>query len=259
MRLAYADRSRWLGDTDFVRVPVAGLVSDAYLSQRSELISLERAIPHVEAGTPPGARLIAAPEPAPADGGTSHFVVADRWGDVASMTSTIEAGFGSGLIVDGYMLNNELTDFTFVPEQEGVPVANRVQPGKRPLSSMSPTIVYGPDGHVVLAIGAAGGLTIISQVAKALIGVLDWHLPVDQAIALPQIMGVGDNVIVEQGTRLDAMVPALRALGHHVRAVPFESGGHSLLKLNAVEMTPRGWHGAADPRSEGVARTEQGD
>ena len=126
-------------------------------------------------GLPPGAAIVCTPEPQP-ERGTSHFVAVDRWGDVASETSTIESSFGSGLMVNGFYLNNELTDFSFVPEKNGCPIANRVEGGKRPRSSMSPTIVYGPDGHVVLAIGAAGGSTIPAQVIKAIIGVLDFHL-----------------------------------------------------------------------------------
>ena len=255
MRLAYADRARWIADPDFADVPVAGLVSDDYLAARSQLISMERAMPAVAAGIPPGAPRAALAEPA-ATGGTSHFSVVDRWGNAASMTSTIEAGFGSGLIVDGYVLNNELTDFSFVPERGGVPVANQVEPGKRPLSSMSPTIVYDGAGNVVLVVGAAGGPTIIAQVAKAIIGVVDWGLGVEEALALPQIIATGNRVQVEPGTRLEAMVPALRALGHEAEARAFESGGHSVLKLNAVQRTPLGWRGAADPRSEGTGANE---
>ncbi|MEA3043080.1 MAG: gamma-glutamyltranspeptidase / glutathione hydrolase [Sphingomonadales bacterium] len=245
MRLAYADREAYLGDPDFVRVPVAGLMDPAYLAQRSQLISPDRAIDHVTPGTPPGAQARTA-APAAAEAGTSHFVAVDSAGNVASYTSTIESAFGSGLTVGGMFLNNELTDFSFAPELNGAPVANRVEGGKRPRSSMSPTIVYGPDGRVRLAIGAAGGTTIIAQVAKALIGVLDWDLTAQQAIALPQIMGLGDRVTIERGTRLEAMVPALQALGQ--RTVLVEPG----YKANAIEWTGGRWVGAADPRSEGT-------
>ncbi|MEA3046158.1 MAG: gamma-glutamyltranspeptidase / glutathione hydrolase [Sphingomonadales bacterium] len=245
MRLAYADREAYLGDPDFVRVPVAGLMDPAYLAQRSQLISPDRAIDHVTPGTPPGAQARTA-APAAAEAGTSHFVAVDSAGNVASYTSTIESAFGSGLTVNGMFLNNELTDFSFAPELNGAPVANRVEGGKRPRSSMSPTIVYGPDGRVRLAIGAAGGTTIIAQVAKALIGVLDWDLTAQQAIALPQIMGLGDRVTIERGTRLEAMVPALQALGQ--RTVLVEPG----YKANAIEWAGGRWVGAADPRSEGT-------
>jgi gamma-glutamyltranspeptidase / glutathione hydrolase len=245
MRLAYADREAYLGDPDYVRVPVAGLMDPAYLASRSQLISPDHAIAHVEAGTPPGAVRRSAGVAAP-EAGTSHFVAVDRAGNVASYTSTIESVFGSGLTVNGHFLNNELTDFNFAPETNGQPAANRVEGGKRPRSSMSPTIVYASDGSIRLAVGAAGGTTIIAQVAKAIIGVIDWRLSAQDAIALPQIMGFGDRVTLERGTRLEAMAPALQALGD--RTVVVEPG----YKANAIERVNRRWVGAADPRSEGA-------
>jgi gamma-glutamyltranspeptidase/glutathione hydrolase len=245
MRLAYADREAYVGDPDFVRVPVAGLIDETYLASRSRLISPAAAILHVEAGTPPGAEPRTA-APAAEVPSTSHFVAVDSAGNVASYTSTIEGPWGSGLTVNGMYLNNELTDFSFAPSQNGAPVANRVEGGKRPRSSMSPTIVYGPDGRVRLAIGAAGGPTIIAQVAKAIIGVIDWNLSAQDAIALPQIMGIGDRVTLERGTTLEAMAPALIALGQ--RVVVVESG----YKANAIERVAGRWVGAADPRSEGA-------
>jgi gamma-glutamyltranspeptidase/glutathione hydrolase len=245
MRLAYADRDAYVGDPDFVRVPVPGMTDARYLASRSALLSTDHALPDVQPGTPPGAqrRTHAPSAEVPA---TTHFVVVDAAGNVASYTSTIEGPWGSGLTVNGYFLNNELTDFSFVPERDGAPVANRVEPGKRPMSSMSPTIVYGPDGRVRLAIGAAGGPTIIAQVAKALIGVLDWHLSAQDAIALPQIMGWGNRVTVERGTWLEGLVPQLRAMGHQVIVV---APGY---KANAIERVNGRWIGAADPRSEGT-------
>ena len=245
MRLAYADRDAWQGDSDFVAVPVAGLVDPAYLAARSLQISPDRAIPHVTAGRPPGIRRqVAGVELQEA--GTSHFVAVDGRGNVATYTSTIESAFGSGLTVNGFFLNNELTDFNFSPVTDGQPAANRVQGGKRPRSSMSPTIVYGPDGRVRLALGAAGGSTIIAQVAKAIIGVLDWDLSAQDAIALPQLIGMGDRVTVERGTALEALIPQLQALGQTV--VPVEPG----YKANAIERVRGRWAGAADPRSEGT-------
>jgi gamma-glutamyltranspeptidase/glutathione hydrolase len=245
MRLAYADRDAYVGDPDHVRVPVAGMIDPAYLASRSQLISPDRAIPHVTAGIPPGADRRAA-APVATEAGTSHFVAVDSAGNVASYTSTIESAFGSGLTVNGFFLNNELTDFNAAPMLDGAPAANRVEGGKRPRSSMAPTIVYGPDGRVRIAIGAAGGATIIAQVAKALIGVIDWDLSAQQAIALPQIMGWGDRVTIERGTRLEAIVPALQALGQN--AVVVEPG----YKANAIEWVGGRWVGAADPRSEGA-------
>jgi gamma-glutamyltranspeptidase/glutathione hydrolase len=245
MRLAYADREAYLADPDFVRVPVAGLMDEAYLAERSRLISADRAMARAVAGTPPGAapRTAAAAIETPS---TSHFVAVDGAGNVASYTSTIEGPWGSGLTVNGHYLNNELTDFSFVPDRGGAPVANRVEGGKRPRSSMAPTIVYGPDGRVRIAIGAAGGTTIIAQVAKALIGVIDWNLGAQEAIALPQIMGLGERVTIERGTWLEAMVPALQALGQNTVLV---DPGY---KANAIERVGGRWTGAADPRSEGT-------
>ena len=250
MRLAFADRDRYLADADFVPVPVAGLTGPAYLASRSALISPTKTLADVSAGVPPGAPAVRAGLVG-AEAGTSHFVAVDRWGEVASLTSTIESIFGSGLMANGYYLNNELTDFSFLPAKDGMPVANRVEAGKRPRSSMSPTIVYGPDGQVRLAVGAAGGATIIAQVAKAIIGVVDWKLSAQQALALPVIFAPGDTVFVERGTAHEAMIPALKALGHakvETRAPSF--------KANAIEWSNGRWVGAADPRSDGAAVPE---
>jgi gamma-glutamyltranspeptidase/glutathione hydrolase len=249
-RLAYADREKYLADDAFVRVPLAGLTDPAYLASRSALISPTSTMPSVVAGRPAGAPANCAVQGP--ERGTSHFVAADRWGDVASDTSTIESSFGSGLMVSGYYLNNELTDFSFVPEKDGCPVANRVAGGKRPRSSMSPTIVYGPDGHVLLALGAAGGSTIPAQVVKVVVGVLDFHLTPHDAIALPMVYAPDDTVFVESGTFLEPIIPQLRALGHaDVKTQP-----PSTFKANAIEWVGGRWVGGADPRSEGVALSE---
>ena len=250
MRLAYADREQYLGDPDFVSVPVAGLTDPAYLASRSALISSDKTIANVTAGSPPGAPKVTCAAAPSEERGTSHFVAVDAAGDVASETSTIESAFGSGLMVSGYYLNNELTDFNLAPDKNGCPTANRVEGGKRPRSSMSPTIVWGPEGHVRLAVGAAGGATIPAQVLKVIIGVIDWHLTAQQAIALPTIFAPGDTVFVEQGTFLEGMVPQLQALGHKVQVR--EPG----FKANAVEWVNGRWVGAADPRSEGAAVAE---
>ena len=246
MRLAYADRDMYLADADFVSVPVAGLTDPAYLAQRSALIAPDATMASVAAGRPVGARRMAL-SPQPVEQGTSHFVATDRAGNVATLTSTIESIFGSGLMVNGYYLNNELTDFNIVPSVNNVAVANRVEAGKRPRSSMSPTIVFSPDGRVRLALGAAGGATIIAQVAKAIIGVVDWRLSAQQAIALPVIYSPGGTVFVEKGTAHEAMIPALIALGHKVEARA------PVFKANAVEYKDGRWVGAADPRSEGTS------
>jgi len=252
MRLAYADREQYLADSDHVPVPVAGLIDPAYLARRSALISPTSAMERVSAGTPAGAPTQFAPALPQAEHGTSHFVATDAQGNVASLTSTIESAFGSGLMVNGYYLNNELTDFNIVPDRDGRPTANRVEGGKRPRSSMSPTIVFAPDGKVRLAVGAAGGATIIAQVAKAIIAVIDWDLSAQAAIALPAIYAPGGStVFIERGTSHEAMIPALQALGHsdvRLRGPSF--------KANAIEWDGRRWIGAADPRSEGAAVQE---
>jgi gamma-glutamyltranspeptidase/glutathione hydrolase len=250
-RLAYADRDLYVGDPDYVKVPIAGLLDRNYLASRSALIHPDSSMAKVQAGTPPGApaRIRAEPQEVP---GTTSLSVVDRAGNVAQVTTTIEGPFGSGLSVDGTMLNNELTDFDIVPEKDGWLVANRVEGGKRPRSSMAPTIVYGPDGKVRIAIGAAGGSTIIAQVAKALVGVIDWKLSAQDAIGLGLLYAPGETAVAEKGTQLDAMVPALQALGEKVQSAPLG------LKANAVERVKGRWTGAADPRSEGVVMDQQG-
>ena len=249
-RLAFADRDKYLADADHVVVPVAGLIDPGYLAERSALIAADRTMASVAAGTPTGAPPATAGL-GPVEQGTSHFVAVDAQGNVASLTSTIESAFGSGLMVNGYYLNNELTDFSFVPSVNGVPVANRVEAGKRPRSSMAPTIVYGPDGRVRLAVGAAGGATIIAQVAKAIIGVVDWNLSAQEAIALPVLFAPRDTVFVERGSAHEAMIPALVALGH--KDVRTREPGY---KANAIEWRDGHWIGAADPRSEGAVVAE---
>src|SRR3954463_1567026 len=158
----------------------------------------------------PGGRAGTPSSAAGAEAGTSHFVAVDGAGNVASYTSTIESVFGSGLTVNGHFLNNELTDFNFTPEVDGVPTANRVEGGKRPRSSMSPTIVYGPDGRVRLAIGAAGGTTTHPQVAKAIVAVVDWKMSAQDAIGLGLVYAPGPMAVAESGTQAETMVPQLR-------------------------------------------------
>ncbi|MFM2100580.1 MAG: hypothetical protein RLZZ366_2119, partial [Pseudomonadota bacterium] len=250
MFLAYADREKYLGDPDFVSVPVAGLLDKAYVARRSALISLDTSLPSYEAGNPPGAPARTAAISGEVSG-TSHFIAVDGAGNVASMTSTVEGPFGSQLLANGYFLNNELTDFSFAPTKDGAPVANRLQPGKRPLSSMSPTIVYGPDGKAIFAVGAAGGKRIIMQVMKTLVAHLDWGLSAQDAIAAPNIFFGGEAILVEQNTPLSAMMQPLATLGRMVVSSPIAPS-----KANAVERTAKGWQGAADPRSEGIALDE---
>jgi gamma-glutamyltranspeptidase/glutathione hydrolase len=250
-RLAFADRERWLADGDFVSVPAAALMDEAYLAARGALIDPAGTLPTVTFGTPQGVALAPPDGDEPEESGTSHFVAVDREGNAVSYTSTIEGSFGSGIMVGGYYLNNELTDFSFAPTAEGRAIANRVEGGKRPRSSMAPTFVYDAEGNLVLAVGAAGGSTIPVQVARALIGVIDFGLPLGDALALPVLFSPGDAITVEQGTALEAMIPQLQALGHaqvSPRGLP--------LKINGAQRTAAGWTGAADPRSEGIAIRE---
>ncbi|MDP2131365.1 MAG: gamma-glutamyltransferase [Erythrobacter sp.] len=243
-RLAYADRELYSGDADFVEVPVAGLVDAGYLKQRAMLISPDSALAKAEAGVPPGAPLARGDGPEEPENGTTHFAIVDGAGNAISYTSTVEGAFGSGLYWRGFYLNNELTDFTFTPEADGKPVANRVEGGKRPRSSMAPTIVYDADGRIVLVIGAAGGPTIPVQVARSIIGVVDFGLSAESALGLPFIMSFGDSVLIEDGTALEGMEAALKALGHaSIRT------GAPPLKANALRLLPDGgWEVAVDPR-----------
>ena len=251
-RLAYADRERYLADPDFVAVPVAGLLAPDYLAARSQLISLDRTMPAALPGNPAGLK-VALADPLGVDVvSTSHFVAIDRTGQAATLTSTIESAFGSGLMVNGYFLNNELTDLSLIPDRGGVLVANRVEGGKRPRSSMAPTLVYSPDGKLRLALGAAGGSTIPAQVLKAIIAVIDWDLPAQDAIALPVIFAPGGTALfIEKDSSMETMIPALRALGH-ADVQPRERS----FKANAVEVVNGRLIGAADPRSEGRAVQE---
>lgn len=260
-RLAYADRDTYLADPDYVKVPVAGLLAPDYIAARSALISPTSTMADVPPGKPQGAPVFARAEPQP-EHGTTDMAAVDRWGNVAQVTVTIESVFGSGLATNGLFLNNELTDFNLNPVRGGDLTANRVEGGKRPRSSMSPTIVFGPDGKARLAIGAAGGSTIIAQVAKALIAVIDWHMSAQDAIALGLAYAPGSlasdaglfrlvyrpsPMVLEKGSSLEKMLPALKALGENAVIGPLG------LKANAIERVGGRWIGAADPRSEGVS------
>jgi gamma-glutamyltranspeptidase/glutathione hydrolase len=248
-RLAFADRNRYVADDRFVDVPTRALVDPAYLAERAKLIRAERSMGRAQAGTPPGARLAHADDPVDEAAGTSHFAIVDRWGNAVSMTTTIEAWFGSKLMVRGFLLNNELTDFNFLPVEEGVPVANRVAPGKRPRSSMAPFLAFdAASGELDLAVGSPGGSHIIGYVAKTLVAVYDWKLDIQAAIDLPNFGSRNGPTEVEKGTELEAIVAALKAMGHDARPVEMVSG------LQAIRRVPGGWQGGADSRREGLAR-----
>ncbi|WP_152047221.1 gamma-glutamyltransferase [Aureimonas psammosilenae] len=247
-RLAFADRNRYLADEDFVAVPVKGLLDPGYLASRAKLLESPRAIEKAEAGMPAfdHALLDRADDQSLELPSTSHFVIRDKAGNVVSMTTTIENGFGSRLMVNGYLLNNELTDFSFATHENGLAIANRVEPGKRPRSSMAPTIVI-ENGEPVLAIGSPGGSSIIGFVAQALVAVLDWDMNVADALAMPHLLHRGQVFEIEKGTQAEAKEAALKALGFQTKVTDLNSG------LHAIRITPQGLEGGVDPRREGLA------
>ena len=239
-RLAYADREVYLADSDFVPVPVEGLIDPAYLAQRSALISPITTLEAVEPGRPAGAQARADGDE-PVEAGTSHFAVVDTGGTMVSYTSTIEGPFGSGLMAGGFYLNNELTDFSRSPEVDGVPVANRVEGGKRPRSSMAPTVVWDPQGRPVLVVGAAGGSTIPVQTARAIIGVVDFGLSAKDALGLPFVMTRGAKLLVERDTWLETADFA-RFGWEEVEAVAPPLKGGAIKREGSI------WEAARDPR-----------
>lgn len=247
-RLAFADRNRWLGDPAFVHVPTRGLIDPAYLRQRAALISDARAMPEALPGAPADGRGEGASDGTGEIPATSHMTIVDDAGDVVTFTTTIEAPFGSRLFVRGFMLNNELTDFSFLPMQGDRPIANRVEPGKRPRSSMAPMIAVDRDGRFVLAIGSAGGSRIIGDVLHATIAALDWDLPIQQAIALPRVLSRNEGTELEAGTPLIALGERLREMGHTIHPWRHQGG------LSGVRRRAGGYEGGADPRRDGVAR-----
>lgn len=244
-RLAFADRAMYLADPDVINVPVAGLIDPTYLAQRSALIDPTKDMGTAQAGTPPQKHARFAPQRTPQLPGTSHLSVVDDHGEVVSMTMTVEFVFGSEIMANGFFLNNELTDFSFEPVRDGKPVANSPAPGKRPMSAMSPTIVFGPDGKFAVATGSPGGPAIIDFVAQSLIAMIDAGLGAQQATALPHTLNLNGRTILEKGTPLDALAAPLTAMGHTVVSADLESG------LHIIEHVRGGYVGGADPRRDG--------
>jgi gamma-glutamyltranspeptidase / glutathione hydrolase len=251
MALAFADREVFVADPAFVAVPTAGMLDSAYLASRSALIDPARALVGIKSGQPPGAKQAVA-HAGPDVPSTSHWVVADRDGNVVTNTGTVQGPFGAFLAVDGYFLNNELTDFSFVGEKDGVKVANRVEPGKRPRSSMSPTIVTDAQGNFVMALGSAGGSRIIAHVIKTLVASLDWGMDMQQAVNAPNFANGGNGLELEQGTHLEAMKPALEGLGNTVLLRSSVSGVQALRARRDGSGRLIAYEGAADPRREGI-------
>ncbi|MEL7028487.1 MAG: gamma-glutamyltransferase family protein, partial [Pseudomonadota bacterium] len=253
-RLAYADRNLYLGDTDFIPAPIEEMLNAEYLTSRASLIKFDTAFETVEAGDPVAFLNGEEGDPralglSPQPPSTSHFSVIDARGNAVSMTTTVEAPLGSHLMAGGFVLNNQLTDFSFIPEVDGKPVANAVAPGKRPRSSMSPTIVFDENGSLYALIGSPGGPAIIGYTLKALLGVMDWGLSMQEAIDLPNLTVARGRTTFE-AERFDAAVlERLREMGHDVNERPLTSG------LHGVVVTPDGFDGGADPRREGVVVT----
>lgn len=249
-RLAFADRERYIADSDFVRMP-QGLLNRAYLNERAKLLLRDTALgpDEMTAGTPPWdkaeLRMDGMDVSLPS---TSHFTIIDRFGNIASVTSSIENGFGARIMAGGFLLNNQLTDFSFLPEgKDGAAVANRVEPGKRPRSSMSPTIIL-KDGKPVHVLGSPGGSRIIPYVAKTIIALIDWEMNIQQAVALPHLTNRFGTYDLEAGTAAEGLKADLEALGYKTTVTDLNSGLHGL------SIAPDGTiSGGADPRREGIA------
>jgi gamma-glutamyltranspeptidase/glutathione hydrolase len=248
-RLAYADRERYLADADFVPVPLGGLLAPEYLAARAALVRPDRSLNHALAGMPPGAPLASLGDDAsPELPSTTHLSIVDAEGNAVAMTSSIEFAFGSQQMVHGFLLNNQLTDFSFVAEHDGKPVANRVEPGKRPRSTMAPTMVFDRDGKLVLALGSAGGSAIINHVVKTLVAALDRNMDIQHAIDLSNFGSRNGPTELERGSAAASWAEPLQALGHEVRMIEMTSG------LHGIQRTHNGWVGGADPRREGMAK-----
>ncbi|MBO6635510.1 gamma-glutamyltransferase [Parvibaculum sp.] len=251
-KLAYADRDKYIGDPDFVDVPVEEMLDSAYLESRANEIDASYSMGKAKPGRLADERAMNWGMNQPVDmPSTSHFSILDSNGNAVSMTTSVEGPFGSHLMAGGMMLNNQLTDFSFVPEQDGKPIANAVAPGKRPRSSMTPVIVFDEDGEFRAAIGSPGGSRIIGYVTQTLIALIDWDMDMVAAVGLPRFLDRNGPLEIEAGTPLEQMALQLEELGHTVEARPAISGLHGILVM------PDGLDGAADPRRDGNVVTGQ--
>jgi gamma-glutamyltranspeptidase/glutathione hydrolase len=249
-RLAYADRDHYMADDRFAPMPTQQLIAPQYLDQRARLIDLAHAPARIEAGIPAGQRELFEHwgRDISDDPGTSHVVVVDQWGDAVSMTATVESAFGAQRMVRGFVLNNQLTDFSFSPTLNGRPVANAVEPHKAPRSSMAPVIVTDRNGQLALVVGSPGGSSIINYVARATIAILDWNMPVQDAINQGNVIARDAPVVIESSRMPAGIVDALHARGWATRELTLgEVSG-----IQAIRVTPRGLEGGADPRREGI-------
>ncbi|RTE87151.1 MULTISPECIES: gamma-glutamyltransferase [Gammaproteobacteria] len=245
-RLAFADRNLYLADGDFVDVPVEGMLNAEYLEQRAQLIGdsdIGKAQPGTPVDAPVYANAVMMEQP-----NTSHFSIVDAAGNVVSMTTSIEMGFGSTVMAGGFLLNNQLTDFSIVPERNGVPVANRVEAGKRPRSSMTPVIMFGVDQQPVYALGSPGGQRIINYVTQVILGLSDWDKSLQQAIEMPHITNLNGSTAVEEDLAPQSWLRALQERGHDVQVRGLNSGIHGIY-LRPDQRLESG----VDPRREGKA------
>jgi gamma-glutamyltranspeptidase/glutathione hydrolase len=250
-RLAFADRDRYVADADFARVPTAKLLEASYLRARAGQVRSDRSLGEARPGKFTDPMIVAeASQRQVEPQSTTHFVIVDSAGDIVSMTSSIEMGFGSHRMVGGFLLNNELTDFSFLPAAGGRLVANRIEPGKRPRSSMAPAIVFDADNNPVIALGSPGGPNIIGYVAQALVEMIDWGRSPGQAVAAPHILNRNGPTLVEAGTSALDLRDALEDLGHVVEERTLKSG------LNIVQFKDGVMIGASDPRRDGIALGE---
>ncbi|MGO4894368.1 gamma-glutamyltransferase [Flavobacterium sp. W21_SRS_FM6] len=245
-KLAFADREMYIADTDFTGLPISGLISQSYLSSRARHIDLNKDMGRARPGQP-YAMLKVGQDNAYELPNTSHISIVDSEGNALSMTTSIEFAFGSGVFVEGFLLNNQMTDFSLNPSSMGKPVLNRVEPLKRPRSAMSPTMVFDKEGQLFLALGSPGGSRIINYVAQTLIGVLDWGLDIQQAINLPHVTDRNDYTALEKGTMAEELAEGLKAKGHQVKIIDLNSG------LHGIQIKDNTLMGGADPRREGVA------
>lgn len=244
-RLAFADRNLYVADSDFVKVPSQAMLDPAYLKQRAELLKGSTGLKTVEPGNFSSSTQSRINDNSLELPSTSHFVVVDKAGNIVSMTTTIENGFGSRLMTNGFLLNNELTDFSFVAEDKGQTVANRIEPNKRPRSSMSPTIVF-KDKQPVLAIGSPGGSNIIAYTTNSVIGYLDWSMDIQQAVAMPHMVNRTGDYYLEKGTDAEKYQKVFEEMGYTVKVDNLNSG------LHAIAIKADGLEGGADPRRDGV-------
>lgn len=244
--LSYADREKYIADSDFTNLPFAAMINTAYLQRRAQGISVDEKWHRARAGNPYAGTEIAKGTSMELPN-TSHVSIVDKEGNAVSMTTSIEFMFGSGIMVGGFLLNNQLTDFSFSPTKNRFPVHNRVEPGKRPRSAMSPTMVFDEEGELEVVVGSPGGSRIVSYVAQTLIGMIDYGLNIQEAINLPKITNRNDYTALEKGTPIAELEEPLKALGHNVKVIDLNSG------LHGIQFKSGKLIGGADPRREGIA------